>query len=827
MTKPTAFQVANALLRKGEYSKSLEIYRDLMMARSDFPFYAANAALCARKLGESMRAACLDLQAYLSNRQVIDRLVRAASARGGEATTGDLVLVIVPAFNAEETIVEAIESILRQTHRNIKIIAVDDASKDQTYRKLLELERKDIRLSVLRSSQNSGPFFSVNLALFLARGLGFDYFIKHDADDVMLPEKIKIQLDALRKNANAYFCTTGYDRVDRISKKNVNGKERGHNMTLYRAKVFWKLGYFDSVRYGGDSEFLDRAIAAFGGAAEIHVKGRLTKAYFSPEGLTAINPLGSPERQDYQRKYRAEHVIMREKDFFWKSFNDHGKYIRALRQKRPVVCGVATLVDRKDALRETVESILPQVDQLIVYQNGYKEIFDFLESDKICVISSLDTGVDMGDAGKFYRVGDFKDVYYFSIDDDLVYPPNYVDCLLDVLAQHNDRVIACAHGRLCKPKVNSYYDDKIEVLHFQKEVDRLTECHFGGTGVMAFSTGHVNVAFSIFKHPNMADVWMGLHAVTHNIPVLVAPHCANWIRQSDRFDVGTTIFRQSRAHGTAEIVNDAVRGIDFSTVLTISPVTGAVRKDKLIVAADGSYFPSRSRKIVVAIPTFNRKNFLLRLVRQLDDAAKNFDVHLAIFDDGSEEAITVDLFDFAYLHGIEVHRFLNHGKKRYWSLVNKIFHRLSDLDADYYFYLADDLEIENNFFFDAMASWQSILDDKKISLNLLKDSRTQCWTGFEREEVRFGDFSVFKTQWLDMVMMFDRSLLANRIQEIPLSRWENKPLLSSGVGAQLSTRLHQSGYSMYQVFSSLVHHGDHVSEMNPEERKQNPLVALD
>ena len=81
-----------------------------------------------------------------------------------------------------------------------------------------------------------------------------------------------------------------------------------------------------------------------------------------------------------------------------------------------VVCGIATTINRKDGLKQSVESILNQVNKLIVYQNGYKEIFDFLNNPKIEVISSLDTHIDMGDAGKYYKLSDYKNCYYFSIE---------------------------------------------------------------------------------------------------------------------------------------------------------------------------------------------------------------------------------------------------------------------------------------------------------------------------------------------------------------------------------------------------------------------------
>lgn len=76
-----------------------------------------------------------------------------------------------------------------------------------------------------------------------------------------------------------------------------------------------------------------------------------------------------------------------------------------------------------------------------------------------------------------------------------------------------------------------------------------------------------------------------------------------------------------------------------------------------------------------------------------------------------------------------------------------------------------------------------------------------------------------------MIMIIAPSVLEYKIEEIPFSRWDKNRLLSSGVGSQLSTRLLAEGFNMYQAVESLILHGMHESEMNPEERRIRPLVS--
>lgn len=233
------------------------------------------------------------------------------------------------------------------------------------------------------------------------------------------------------------------------------------------------------------------------------------------------------------------------------------------------------------------------------------------------------------------------------------------------------------------------------------------------------------------------------------------------------------------------------------------------------------------KNIVVGIPTYNRHKLLKRLLSQINTAAKSYNVTVLLVDDGSTQPVDLRSLSFDNISRLDLHRFgKNNGKTGYWKTVNSLFDRMREIKADYYFYLGDDLQIDSTFFESAISTWDAITDENKISLNLLNDGRTDCWTKFKRVSVSFGEHTVFKSQWLDMVMMFDEKLLEHRIKPISKSRWYKRPNLSSGVGHQLSIKFHNSGKTMYQVKNSLVHHGGHISVMNPQGRRRIPLKSL-
>jgi glycosyltransferase involved in cell wall biosynthesis len=103
-----------------------------------------------------------------------------------------LVSILIPAFNAQEFIVETIRSALTQTWPRTEIIIVDDGSTDSTLSIARGFESKNV---VVISQQNQGAAAARNRAFSLCQG---DYVQWLDADDLLATDKIARQIDALR-----------------------------------------------------------------------------------------------------------------------------------------------------------------------------------------------------------------------------------------------------------------------------------------------------------------------------------------------------------------------------------------------------------------------------------------------------------------------------------------------------------------------------------------------------------------------------------------------------------------------------------------------------
>jgi glycosyltransferase involved in cell wall biosynthesis len=103
----------------------------------------------------------------------------------------DLVSVIVPAFNAADTVCDTVRSALNQTHRNLEIIIVDDGSTDQTQAVASSFVERDPRVRYVRKD-NGGVASARNRGIAEARG---EFVAPLDADDLWYPTKLERQLE--------------------------------------------------------------------------------------------------------------------------------------------------------------------------------------------------------------------------------------------------------------------------------------------------------------------------------------------------------------------------------------------------------------------------------------------------------------------------------------------------------------------------------------------------------------------------------------------------------------------------------------------------------
>lgn len=122
-----------------------------------------------------------------------------------QQTGSPLVSVIMPAYNAELYIEEAIHSVLNQTVTDLELIVIDDYSTDGCHELAQEFAERDSRVTVLRNEVNSGVAVTRNRGIDLAKG---EYIAFIDSDDVWHPEKLERQLTRMRESGSVIsYCS--------------------------------------------------------------------------------------------------------------------------------------------------------------------------------------------------------------------------------------------------------------------------------------------------------------------------------------------------------------------------------------------------------------------------------------------------------------------------------------------------------------------------------------------------------------------------------------------------------------------------------------------
>lgn len=123
------------------------------------------------------------------------------------------ITVLMPVYNGEKYLKEAIDSILNQTYKNFEFLIINDASTDSTKSIILSYEDPRIRLIYLET--NIGLVRSLNMGLELARG---DFIARMDSDDISMPERLEKQYNHIIKNPEIGLVASKWEIIDEKGK---------------------------------------------------------------------------------------------------------------------------------------------------------------------------------------------------------------------------------------------------------------------------------------------------------------------------------------------------------------------------------------------------------------------------------------------------------------------------------------------------------------------------------------------------------------------------------------------------------------------------------
>lgn len=462
-----------------------------------------------------------------------------------------------------------------------------------------------------------------------------------------------------------------------------------------------------------------------------------------------------------------------------------------------IMAGIASIPERASSLEQTLASIAPQVDEVHLSLNGYDHAPAFL--DAFPNVRATVRGTNGGDAEKFAAV-DGWDGYVLTIDDDILYPPDYVETIVAGIDRYHRQRAVSFHGGTTNgfsAKVHSAATVKRLRCLGAVEADDL-DVNTVGTGVLGWHTAHVPVWRDIFRSPNMADVYFSCHAHRFGIPLAVLAHPAGWL--CDIQPAGPSIYESNRAADGSPLDTRTARRLEFETI-------------------DWTAAPARPR-IRVVIATCNRSHLLPALLSNLVREERWVDVEVAVYEDPAEHAYG-DARALVAEHDWEWHRLdRRRGREKHHELVTQEMSDCRTSTADWFVFLPDDVRLARYALPRALDTWRHLDDPATLTLwRLVHHEGQMNWTGLAPVE-RDDAFEIFHVDGIYLCRRDTLEFLDYGCPQVPSLRGRT----SSGVGRAMSITLHNAGKRMYRVKQSLaVPVPDVPSVMNPDVRDRGPI----
>ena len=119
----------------------------------------------------------------------------------------NLVSIIIPVYNAEETLAQCLDSCIHQTYPNIEVIAVNDGSRDSSLEIAYQYQQKDSRIRVF-TQENKGQSFARNVGLANCSG---DYVLFLDSDDWLDENCVEIVYSKMNADPSVDFVLFGFN----------------------------------------------------------------------------------------------------------------------------------------------------------------------------------------------------------------------------------------------------------------------------------------------------------------------------------------------------------------------------------------------------------------------------------------------------------------------------------------------------------------------------------------------------------------------------------------------------------------------------------------
>jgi len=219
-----------------------------------------------------------------------------------------LVSIVMPVFNAGVSLEACLQSVFDQEFEDWELIAMDDCSTDNSLETLRSVN--DPRVRVFQNNKNVGPGATRNFLVSQARG---QFLVLQDADDLMAPNRIKVQVNALKGNPAVDLIGTNLTLID--SDGLVLGIQRSELTTFSVFDILFKSKAPAHATLAGRSDWFKRnpyPVDFYRAEDKFMIANAVKNDDFSymliPEELYLYRISGSIDAEKRLTAYRAERI---------------------------------------------------------------------------------------------------------------------------------------------------------------------------------------------------------------------------------------------------------------------------------------------------------------------------------------------------------------------------------------------------------------------------------------------------------------------------------------------------------------------------------------
>lgn len=241
--------------------------------------------------------------------------------------------------------------------------------------------------------------------------------------------------------------------------------------------------------------------------------------------------------------------------------------------KEKIIAFIASVKEREEQLKIVIESIYDQVDLIHLVLNWYEEVPDWVgdldgEAKIFCHFNPENKNahdaiwnyLDAENAVLEVKTGwtlseRLHENYYFIIDDDILYPQNYIDKLIGCIENHERRAVITVHGANILRPIENYLDSR-NVYGYSNRLENDIPVDIAGCGTVAFHSSTIKPTLQDFPFPFCRDLWFSILCAKRKVKIYSVARPSDWLTALKT--PGDTVYNATRRSENLQFMKDNV-----------------------------------------------------------------------------------------------------------------------------------------------------------------------------------------------------------------------------------------------------------------------------